>query len=411
MNKEKKTLQFQVKDMGVRADDDGQEFGQIEAYGAVFNNIDAGNDMILPGSFKRTIAGSQKRAKAREKKYLFPMLWSHDTAELIGGWSDVDEDNFGLKCKGEIALATQRGREYYALAKAGMSDQFSIIYDVPQGGSKYNKSGVRELSEIRLYTIDPVVLAMNDETLLVGVKSADGESPQKKDFNTLYMATQSADALEDWGDLVNTLTQAMMQAFSIGDDPQADLNMALQQFGEAVSKWSEACMQCGLPAYINDRYAYNPGDVVPYVPGNLRVGGYDYMSRQNDMDRKAGRAISAANRSHIDEHVANLHGMAGKATKSMQDAMKHMKSLHAAADDFASRMQGAESEPQDDDTEETDEEQPTDENKPTKSGTPYSRTRTTQQRPPVSTDVEQMDIPASLIEELQLLRPVKSLKV
>jgi HK97 family phage prohead protease len=173
--RETKTLAFSIKATGITTSDDGQEFGQIECYGAIFDNVDDGNDRINKGAFTRTIQNSKARAKARQKKYILPILWQHDTNELIGGWYDLKEDDTGLLCKGEVALATQRGREYYALAKAGMSDQFSIIYDIPTGGAKYDKSGVRDLTEIRLFSIDVVTFAMNDETRLVGVKSMDLE--------------------------------------------------------------------------------------------------------------------------------------------------------------------------------------------------------------------------------------------
>lgn len=173
MNKETKTLYFTISTKGITTSEDGQEFGQIECYGAIFNNVDDGGDRINKGAFTRTIQNSKARAKNRGNKYVLPILWQHDTNELIGGWYDLSEDNTGLLCKGEIALATQRGREYYALAKAGMSDQFSIIYDIPSGGAKYDKSGVRDLTELRLFSIDVVTFAMNSDTRLVGVKSMD----------------------------------------------------------------------------------------------------------------------------------------------------------------------------------------------------------------------------------------------
>lgn len=176
MNTEQKTLTFQVKDLGTTTDASGQEFGQIEAYGAIFNNVDEGNDRIIPGAFKRTLKNSKDRAAARQKKYLAPMLWQHDPNEMIGGWYDITEDATGLRAKGDINLATQRGREYYALAKAGMSDEFSIIYDIPAGGAKYDKAGVRDLTDIRLFSIDPVTFAMNDSTYTVAVKASSGGS-------------------------------------------------------------------------------------------------------------------------------------------------------------------------------------------------------------------------------------------
>lgn len=175
MSRETKTLQFKIKATG-ETTVDGQQFGQIEAYGAAFNNVDEGNDRILPGAFTRTIQNSKARAKARDKKYMLKMLWQHDANEIIGGWYDLSEDGTGLRAKGDIALATQRGREFYELAKAEMIDEFSIIYDIPQGGAKYDKSGVRDLSELRLFSIDPVTFPMNDDPHTIKVKSLEYKS-------------------------------------------------------------------------------------------------------------------------------------------------------------------------------------------------------------------------------------------
>jgi HK97 family phage prohead protease len=176
MNRESKTLSFKIETKDATADDTGQEFGHLVCYGAVFNNTDDVNDRIIPGAFKRTVRAAKERAVAREKRYVLPMLWNHKDTEIIGGWSSVTEDDFGLKCEGDINLATQRGREYWALAKAGMADQFSILYETMPGGSKYNKSGVRELTELRLFSIDPVTFAANDATELLSIKSLESKS-------------------------------------------------------------------------------------------------------------------------------------------------------------------------------------------------------------------------------------------
>ena len=180
--------------------------GQIEAYGAVFNNVDDGDgrwrDRIHPGSFKRTIKNSKERAKARNKDYMLSMLWNHDDKHFmpLGGWTDVSEDSFGLLGKADVLLTTQVGREYYELAKAGMTDQFSIIYDVPEGGASYDsKEGIRDLTEIRLYSMDPVVFAMNDETMLVSVKSASGKtSSPLMDIKTEWTGSKAEKQIFAW---------------------------------------------------------------------------------------------------------------------------------------------------------------------------------------------------------------------
>lgn len=469
--RETKTLYFQVKATGITTDDDGQEFGQIECYTAVYNNVDEGNDRILPKAFNHTIQNSKSRAKARNKKYLLPMLWNHDPNELIGGWYDMDgNDPYGLKCKGEVALATQRGREYYALAKAQMSDEFSIVYDIPSGGAKYDKSGVRELTEIRLFSCDPVTFAMNDATYMIGVKSmdtdleyksacgstsgpigprdeswdgaaakkwiwskaegedgkvkasvakkyfmrCDGDPSEKGSYsypfwtndhisvggvkavanalagarnadaggdtagmrskvNTLYSRINAKypdaeklvppwkdddgksmperqkktlqehfneelaqDLLRDWQDVfVCSLTGAVFDAFTIGDQPEQDISRAIDDFKEIVlSKFVAMALECDLSQYLEDNaISYTPGLGQMLNGSNSSYGYYGYMSRSSDMQRKAGRSISAANGQRIQDHIDNLKAM----------SREHMKAIHSAADDLADMMGGKES--------------------------------------------------------------------
>lgn len=165
-----KSFPFQVK-----AVDDDQ--GLIEAYGSVFDNVDMGDDIVKPGAFKRTIQNSKSRVQAGKAKFLAMMLWNHDSACPIGGWGELKEDSHGLLCKGQIILTTQAGREAYELIKAGVIQEFSIGYEVVPGGASYDgKTGYRNLTELRLWEVSPVTFAMNQEALLVGVKSMQTKS-------------------------------------------------------------------------------------------------------------------------------------------------------------------------------------------------------------------------------------------
>jgi len=161
------SLPFQVK-----AVDDEQGF--IEAYGSVFDNEDLGGDTVRPGAFKRTIQNNKMRMQSGKSDHLAVMLWQHDPDRPIGKWTELKEDSHGLLCKGQIVLSTQLGKDAYELIRAGVINEFSIGYDVPNGGSHYDKdTGMRQLTELRLWEVSPVTFAMNQEALLVGVKSMD----------------------------------------------------------------------------------------------------------------------------------------------------------------------------------------------------------------------------------------------
>jgi hypothetical protein len=149
---------------------------------------------------------------------------------------------------------------------------------------------------------------------------------ERKDFNDLYQAAQAADCLEDWGDLVDTLTAAMMQLFCMGDQPAQDMAACLGQFGTAVMDWVDKGRQCGLAAYLNSR-GYG-GDNTPYVPYSLRVGdSYGYMARRDRPQGKIGARISGATQSTLEEHQGTMQ-------KALNACLDHMKTMQESVDNL-----------------------------------------------------------------------------
>lgn len=338
-----KTVTFQCK-----AVDDEQ--GLIEAYGSVFDNVDQGDDMVRPGAFKRTIQNSKSRVKAGKSTFLIPMLWQHDANQPIGGWYDLGEDAHGLKAKGKIILSTKLGQDIYNLIKEGVLDQFSIGYDIPQGGASYNaKEGYRELKELRLWEISVVTFAMNTEALLTGVKSHD-VLPGRKDFYDHYRQETIEDWLySDFRNLLCSLKASLIDAFMIGDSPQEDLVTTILQengagkmgFIAALEAWVQKGIDLDASCYLQETLeAHGPqGSPATY-------GGYMSRQEQEFMEHKAGRAISQSNMDKVSAHIANVKDMSNKALQASAQHFKamqeHVKSMNAAADDLATQLQGSE---------------------------------------------------------------------
>ena len=162
-----------------------------------------------------------------------------------------------------------------------------------------------------------IAKAENDDTIKAPFgddeKRRTMNGQERKDFNDLYQSTMAADCLEDWGDLINTLTQAMMQLFSMGDQPQEDMTACLEQFGKAVMEWTEKGVTCDLAEYISDRYVEN---YAPYVPYSLRAGSdCGYMTRSKRPDGKVGARISSATQQTLEDHQKCLHGFKSALTK------------------------------------------------------------------------------------------------
>jgi uncharacterized protein len=75
------------------------EQGIFEGYASLFNIVDLGGDIVMPGAFARTL----KSVGASGVK----MLWQHDGKQPIGAWTSLIEDGRGLKA-GRAGWAVDR---------------------------------------------------------------------------------------------------------------------------------------------------------------------------------------------------------------------------------------------------------------------------------------------------------------
>jgi hypothetical protein len=193
--------------------------------------------------------------------------------------------------------------------------------------------GVRNLKECAILEGSGVTMlfAANPEALVPasGVKNImpdkEDDKPARKDFDTLFQATQAADCLEDLADLLNTFTQAAIQAFGMGDQPQADMQQCVEQFGAAVTKWTDDAIAINLKDYIVQR-GYCGGDT-PYVPYSMRVGGYDYASRHDRISGKAGARFSGATQTALEQHQEDMNSHLGEMANHVKLMQKSMNNL------------------------------------------------------------------------------------
>ncbi len=143
---------FEIEEL--KTDD---ETRTIEGFAAVFNNVDNGNDIILPGAFTKTL-----------KKSKPVMLWQHRTDMPIGVWDDLEETEKGLYGKGRI-IDTALGLDAFKLIKGKAVKGLSIGYSTKKYEIDQNK-GVRKLIEVELFEVSPVTFPMNDKAQITRVK-------------------------------------------------------------------------------------------------------------------------------------------------------------------------------------------------------------------------------------------------
>lgn len=139
--------------------------GQFSGYGSVFNVIDTGGDIVLPGAFEESLKAWKKAGRQ------VPVLWQHQTDQPIGGWADLKEDDHGLLGDADLWLDEA---PYARLAHKGMQTKtitgLSIGYRVKEHSVDAD-TGVYSLKRLDLVEISVVTNPMNDDARIADVKS------------------------------------------------------------------------------------------------------------------------------------------------------------------------------------------------------------------------------------------------
>lgn len=156
------------------AQGDNVKAGTFSGYGAIFNNVDAGGDMIAPGAFKASLR--EWKAKGKLPKMLLQhggFLGPAEDGIPVGKYTTMEEDEKGLYLEGELfALDTQKGKYIHEGLKSGELDGLSIGYkviDVALG--KKPTDPARTLKKLHLGEVSIVTFPMNDKAGVVSAKS------------------------------------------------------------------------------------------------------------------------------------------------------------------------------------------------------------------------------------------------
>jgi HK97 family phage prohead protease len=162
------TTQLEIKSLNDR---------EFEGHGSIFGNEDLGGDVVLPGAFKSTLK------QHHENGSLPLMFWMHDPSRVAGKWTEMHEDQNGLRVKGVLA-DTPLGNEIRTLLQMDAVKGLSIGYRTIK--DDWDKQGRRLLKELELWEVSVVSLPMNPLAQVAHAKSqlsANGEYvPTAREF-------------------------------------------------------------------------------------------------------------------------------------------------------------------------------------------------------------------------------------
>jgi HK97 family phage prohead protease len=152
---EKKGFWFDLKKDSLTDD------GTFKGHASVFGNIDSYGDIIEKGAFTKTLKEGKE----------FPLLYNHDTNELLGG-IEAKQDRYGLDTLGSFELAVKRAEEIYLFARKGIIKGLSIGYSAMKTvDEKIDGQIVRVIKELRLFEVSLVLFPANELANVEAVKS------------------------------------------------------------------------------------------------------------------------------------------------------------------------------------------------------------------------------------------------
>lgn len=158
--------------------------GLFEGYASVFGIVDQGMDVVERGAFAKSL-GSGRKVK---------MLWQHDTAQVIGVWDEIREDERGLYVKGRLLKDVAKGAEAMALLRAGAIDSMSIGYRTVEAIAEAG-GRVRKLTEVDLFEVSLVTFPMLPAAKITAVKSIGTEREFERFLRDAGFSRSEATAL------------------------------------------------------------------------------------------------------------------------------------------------------------------------------------------------------------------------
>jgi HK97 family phage prohead protease len=138
--------------------------GIVTGYFSAFNNIDSDGDVIVSGSYKKTIAENGPQGRNR-----IMHLLQHNPLMPLAKPMELMEDAKGLRFTSKIT-ETSYGKDVIKLYAEGVFNEHSVGFEIIKAD---NKAGYREIREIKLWEGSTVTWGANPNTPIESMKSWD----------------------------------------------------------------------------------------------------------------------------------------------------------------------------------------------------------------------------------------------
>ena len=146
----------------------------VEGYITTYGNEDVVGDVIQQGALDDFIADFNAG------EVMLRMLFQHDRAAIIGQWTELRSDEFGVYAVGEIFTDVSLGADIATLIRRGVLNSFSIGFMFDENGFEMRRDGGRLFTEISLVETSVVDVPANPQARITNIKRDDNSLDLKK---------------------------------------------------------------------------------------------------------------------------------------------------------------------------------------------------------------------------------------
>lgn len=230
------TAFYEIKDCfmptALQVKDVDTEGGHVQFFVAAYGNVDSHNDIVLPGSFTKTLKENGPNAAVNRLKH----LRHHDSDFPLGNVIEATDHPDGLILTSKV-LPTTYGKDVLILEQGGVYEH-SIGYKTIK--SQRNSKGQNELIELALFEGSSVTWGSNPNTPTLGIKS-------------MQPAEQANTLLDEMTKLYKALRLG-----GLSDDACQRLEIKVLQLKQAISDLLAQSLPTPEPATVSTQVVEEP---------------------------------------------------------------------------------------------------------------------------------------------------------
>ena len=296
--------------------------GIVEAFVNSMGEIDSDGDVIDPDAFQNSIMMNMP----------VTVLSGHDSSKIIGKVLDAHSVQKGdgtarLYNRIQFNLETQIGREAFSNVSGGYVDQWSVGFNIPDGGSEIIQEGntaIRLIKDVDWVEVSSVIRGASPNTTTISAK---------EDNKTAipYRATETTDVAWNGPRTVAAIPndagrRVLRQMFAYVDSEEDPNSKGSYKFPHHV--WDGGVGDANIRACRAGIAALNGARGGTTIPESDRIGVYRHLRRH--LEAADTEAPELLNSQDADEELERR-----RRRRNYEDAVQSTKEVIDHADEVA----------------------------------------------------------------------------